>query len=621
MMSILKIKKKDKALIKEQKEHEYIKNFVDMVSPSVIKFSPSYYVFGNTYRRVFAIRNYPLNTDSKALLRKFGEKSNITLKVYCNQMSVVEYENSIESSVNKNISDTTENKFIARTKANQQLEITRNLVQYLNQNKDERMFKVSVFIEAIAYSQEELNEITNDMIIKLDGITYDNLFLRQREGFMAVNPCGKNLLGLQFERHMPSSSLANLFPYSYSGLIDKNGFFIGKDRFGGSIIVDLDKRNKTHTNSNIVILGNAGEGKSYLLKLIMVNWRMKGKKIICLDAEHEYKTMTEKLKGTFIDLMTGKYIINVLEPKMFNDSNESNYNDENSQNDFVSAFSKKTILSQHISFLRDFFKAYKEDLNDELIDVLEIELERTYKKFNIDYESDLENKKATDYPILSDLYNTIEEDFNNYDNLKFTIYTKEQLQRLLLGLYSICKGSDSRFFNGHTNIPSFDFVTFGVKSLLEASSNLKDAMLFNVLSYMTNKLLVEGNTVGMLDEFYLFLDNIVMVKYVRNFAKRVRKKDSSIVLASQNIEDYLMKDIAELTKPLFAIPTYKFLFYPGSIDRKLYTNLLNINDSEFNLIKAPCRGNCLFISGGSKYNLQVEAPEHKRILFGNAGGR
>ncbi|WP_051115626.1 ATP-binding protein [Clostridium pasteurianum] len=288
-MSILKIKKKDKALIKEQKEHEYIKNFVDMVSPSVIKFSPSYYVFGNTYRRVFAIRNYPLNTDSKALLRKFGEKSNITLKVYCNQMSVAEYENSIESSVNKNISDTTENKFIARTKASQQLEITRNLVQYLNQNKDERMFKVSVFIEAIAYSQEELNEITNDMIIKLDGITYDNLFLRQREGFMAVNPCGKNLLGLQFERHMPSSSLANLFPYSYSGLIDKNGFFIGKDRFGGSIIVDLDKRNKTHTNSNIVILGNAGEGKSYLLKLIMVNWRMKDKKIICLDPEHEVR--------------------------------------------------------------------------------------------------------------------------------------------------------------------------------------------------------------------------------------------------------------------------------------------------------------------------------------------
>ncbi|MDF2677955.1 MAG: hypothetical protein K0Q97_2291 [Bacillota bacterium] len=620
-MSILKIKRDSKSLTEEQKEQAYIKDFIDMISPSVIKFYPSYYVLGNTYRRVFAIRNCPLNTDNKALLRKFGEKTNITLKVYCNQMSVGEYENSIESSVNKNISDTTENKFIARTKANQQLQITQNLVQYLNQNKDERMFKVSVFIEAIANSQEELTELTNDMIIKLDGITYDNLFLRQREGFVAVNPCGYNLLGLQFERHMPSSSLANLFPYSYSGSIDMNGFPIGKDKFGGNIIVDFDKRNKTHTNSNIVILGNAGEGKSYLLKLIITNWRMKGKKIICLDAEHEYGTLTKNLKGTFIDLMTGEYIINVLEPKTFNDSNYSGDNEENSQNYFVSTFNKKTILSQHISFLRDFFKAYKNDFNDELADVLEIELERTYKKFNIDYESDLKNKKATDYPILSDLYSTIEEDFNNYDNLKFAIYTKEQLRGLLIGLHSICKGSDSRFFNGYTNIPSFDFVTFGVKSLLEASSNLKDAMLFNVLSYMTNKLLVEGNTVGILDEFYLFLDNIVMVKYVRNFAKRVRKKDSSIVLASQNIEDYLMKDIAELTKPLFAIPTYKFLFYPGSIDKKIYMNLLNINDSEYNLIKAPNRGNCLFTSGSNKYNLQVEAPKHKQALFGSAGGR
>jgi type IV secretory pathway VirB4 component len=195
------------------------------------------------------------------------------------------------------------------------------------------------------------------------------------------------------------------------------------------------------------------------------------------------------------------------------------------------------------------------------------------------------------------------------------------LQKLLLGLNSICKGSDSRFFNRHTNIPDYEFVTFGVKSLLESSSNLKNAMLFNVLSYMSNKLLVEGDTVGILDEFYLFLDNHTMVKYVRNFEKRVRKKDSAIVIASQNIEDFLLKDIAELTKPLFAIPTYKFLFYPGSIDKKLYMNLLNINESEFNLIKLPNQASCLFISGSEKYNLQVEAPKYKEILFGSEGGR
>ena len=103
-----------------------------------------------------------------------------------------------------------------------------------------------------------------------------------------------------------------------------------------------------------------------------------------------------------------------------------------------------------------------------------------------------------------------------------------------------------------------------------SSATLRNAMLFNILTYMTNKLLNEGNTVAVLDEFYLFLDNITMVGYVRNYSKRVRKKESAIVISSQNIEDYLLKDIAEYTKPLFAIPTYKFLFFPGTIDKKTY---------------------------------------------------
>lgn len=610
---------KKSPLTQEEKEKIYLKDFMDMISPSVIKFYPSYYVLGNTYRRVFAIRNYPLSTNNKALLRKFGEESNITLKVFCDKMGNSEYETSIEKSVNKYISDKTETQFIKKTKASQQLDITQELVQYLYKHKDERMFKVSVFIEAIGNSKEELEKLTNNIMIKLDGITYDNLFLRQKEGFTSVNPCGfyNDIFESQFEKHMPSSSLANLYPYSYSGLIDKNGFYIGKDKFGGNIIVDFDKRNNTHTNSNISILGSSGEGKSYLLKLIILNWRLKQKNIICLDPEREYFTLTQKLKGTFIDLMQGEYIINVLEPKIFDngtiDSNES-------EADFIETFSKKTILSQHISFLRDFFRAYK-NFSDELLDVLEMMLEKTYLKFGITYTSDLSDKKSSDFPILIDLFETIKEDFLKYDSLINPIYKKDMLQSLLIGLNSICKGADSRFFNKHTNIPNFKYITFGVKSLLEASSNLKNAMLFNVLSYMNNKLLVEGNTAGILDEFYLFLDNPTMVKYVRNFEKRVRKKDSAMIIASQNIEDFLLKDIAELTKPLFAIPTYKFLFFPGEIDKKLYMNLLNINESEYNLIKSSNRGNCLFLGGSEKFNLQVKAPSYKEVLFGEEGGR
>lgn len=595
------------------------KNFIDKISPGVLKFFPDHYIMGNTYRKVIAIRNYPLETEKMALLRNVGEKNNVTLKIYYSKMGHSEYEKSVEGSVNKNTNEASEYKVTTRAKAEQHLGITENLIKYLNANPEERMFKVTVFAEIIGNSEDEMNDTFNDVKFMFENMTLDHLYLKQKEGFLSVNPVGTNQFGIQFERHMPSSSAANIFIPSYSERIDPQGFPLGKDKSGGKLIIDLDKRDRTHTNSNIILLGNSGEGKSYLLNLLKTNWRLKGKSMIGLDPDGEAQELTENLSGTYMNMMSGKYIINVLEPKIFSEGEEDNEVNE-SDNDYVATFSKKTILSQHISFLRDFFRAYK-SMDDTLLDVLEIMLEKTYKNFKITYESDISGRKSKDFPILSDLYTTAENEFKNYENMNYPIYSKEMLQKLLLNIYSICRGADSYYFNGHTNITSYDFLMFGVKELLEAAENLKNAVLFNLLTFMNSKLLVEGDTACTIDEFYLFLDNPTMVKYIRNYMKRVRKKDSAIVLASQNIEDYLQKSIAELTKPLFAIPTYKFLFYPGSIDKKLYMDLLNINESEYRLIKSPNRGNCLFISGTEKYNLQVEAPDYKKKLFGTAGGR
>lgn len=589
----------------------YIKDFMDMIVPSVIKFFPSHYRFGNTFRQVIAIKNYPLDCKSVALLKKFGERKNITLKVISEKMNTNEYERLLENNINKSLAETQENNNVGKVKANVKLEKTQKLIEHIISKPDLSIWEVSVYIEIISGSMEELKSMKVDILSKLDNISYDDMYLRQKEGFLAVNPVGGNKVE-EFTRHMDSEALANLFPFSYSGKIDTNGFPLGTDKFGGNIIIDFDKRDNSRTNSNILILGNAGEGKSYTVKKIMIDWRLKGQNIICLDPEGEYKDLTENLEGYYIDLMEGKYIINVLEIRKFMEI------DDDDELDFDEDFDKTNLLSQHLSFLRDFFKAYK-DLSDSILDCIEIFLTRTYKKFGITHETDISKLCAKEFPTLKDLYLEIEN--ANVNDEGNSLFTAELLQELKLSLNSICVGSDSRYFSGHTNISSYEFLTFGVKGLLESSKNLRNAMLFNVLTYMTNKLLVEGNTTAILDEFYLFLDNMIMVKYVRNFAKRVRKKDSAIVIASQNIEDYLIKDIAEYTKPLFAIPTYKFLFYPGSIDRDIYCSLLNLNQSEFNLIKTSSRGNSLFIAGNEKFNLQVKVSKKKSELFGKLGGR
>ena len=354
-----------------------------------------------------------------------------------------------------------------------------------------------------------------------------------------------------------------------------------------------------------------------MLKLILCNQREAGKNIICLDPEHEYIDLTKNLDGTFIDLMSGRYMINVLEPKQW--SIDENIEDDDDES-VPEAFKQSTILSQHVSFLKDFFKSYK-DLTVEQLDTLELMIMGLYEEFGITESTDIMSLKHDEFPILENLYDYMENKFLHFENNTKCLYTEKTLRELCLALNSLCIGADSKFFNGHTNITQAEFVTFGVKGLLQANDSIRNAMLFNILSYMSNELLTKGNTVASIDELYLFLTNLVAVQYIRNFMKRVRKKESSVLLATQNLEDFNVEGIRELTKPLFSIPTHAFLFNAGNTDSKYYIDALQLEESEFELIRYPQRGCCLYKCGNERYNLVVQAQDYKHELFGDAGGR
>jgi hypothetical protein len=312
--------------------------------------------------------------------------------------------------------------------------------------------------------------------------------------------------------------------------------------------------------------------------------------------------------------MSGEYIINVLEPKSWDDTGDP------SDMEAPQAFRQTSLLSQHISFLKDFFRTYK-DFDDRQIDTIEIMLGKLYDKWSISDHSNFDRLKPSEYPILSDLYELIEQEYKTFDESRRQLYTADILREICLGLHSLCLGAESKFFNGHTNITSNEFVTFGVKGLLQTSKNLRNAMLFNILSYMSNELLTTGNTAASIDELYLFLTNLTAIEYIRNFMKRVRKKESAVILASQNLEDFNVEHIRELTKPLFSIPTHQFLFNAGSIDAKFYMDTLQLEKSEYDLIRYPQRGVCLYKCGNERYNLMVQASPYKETLFGKAGGR
>ena len=592
------------------------KSFLDMIAPSIVKFNVDHFICGNTFRCVWALREYPTSTSEQAILRHLGEKDGVTLRIYTRQVTANEEKRLIQNAANKNkMNATSTNNMQENITAESNLADVATMIATMHRNR-EPLLHCAVYIELIANSFDGLKQLQTDVLTELvrSKLNVDRLNLRQQEGFLCVGPAGSNYFGYEFERVLPASSVANLYPFNYSGKTDAHGFYIGRDKYGSNILVDFDKRDEDKTNSNILILGNSGQGKSYLLKLLLCNILESGKSVICLDPEHEYVDLCKELGGCFIDLMSGEHIINPLEPKTWDDGSYEY------DQDAPEAFRQQTKLSQHISYLKDFFRCYK-DFDDRHIDTIELMLGKLYAKWGISDRTVFSRLTAKDYPTLSDLYDSIAQEYETLAADQKELYTAELLQEILLGLHSMCIGAESKFFNGHTNIDSSRFIVFGVKGLLQASKNVRNALLFNVLAYMSDALLSRGNTAAGIDELYLFLTNLTAIEYIRNFMKRVRKKESSVILASQNLEDFAIPGIAELTKPLFSIPTHAFLFNAGNIDKRFYMDTLQLEESEYNLICFPQRGVCLYKCGNERYHLAVQAPDYKVSKFGQAGGR
>ena len=597
-----------------------VQDFLDMIAPSTCRFYSEYFVCGNTYRTVWALREYPTITEDQALLRYLGEKDGITLRVYTRMVTPAEEKKIIGNATNKNrMKQGNANDLQKSIEAQSNLHDVIELIANMHRSK-EPLIHCAVFMELMAYDLDGLKLLQTEVMTELvrSKLNVDRLILRQKQGFISCMPSGYDAFHGQFERVLPATSVANLFPFTYSGKTDPKGFFLGCDKYGSNIIVDFNRRAADKTNANILIIGNSGQGKSYLVKLILCNQRETGTNVICLDPENEYIDLTRNLDGTFVDLMSGKYMINVLEPKLW--ATDELEEDENEDECVPEAFKKSTVLSQHVSFLKDFFKSYK-DLTTEQLDTLELMIMGLYEDFGITESTNTMMMQHDEFPILETLYEYIVKKYKHFENSKKCLYTEETLRELCLALNSICVGADSKFFNGHTNIVQNDFVTFGVKGLLQANDSIRNAMLFNILSYMSNELLTKGNTVASIDELYLFLTNLVAVQYIRNFMKRVRKKESSILLATQNLEDFNIEGIRELTKPLFSIPTHAFLFNAGNTDSKYYMDALQLEESEYELIRYPQRGCCLYKCGNERYNLVVQAQDYKHKLFGDAGGR
>jgi len=135
------------------------------------------------------------------------------------------------------------------------------------------------------------------------GFKFSEMFARQIESYFSsnINTCNKT----NISRGLNSGVIASSFPFVSNAILDSGGLLIGQNKL--PTFVDFFKRDNERVNSNTVIIGKSGSGKSYATKMLLANLASDNAKIFILDPENEYSNLANNLKGRVLDVSSSKY--------------------------------------------------------------------------------------------------------------------------------------------------------------------------------------------------------------------------------------------------------------------------------------------------------------------------
>lgn len=465
-------------------------------------------------------------------------------------------------------------------------------------NNNEVVSYLTIYICVSAQNEQDLiskckevERVVQKLKLKIRPIT--NFLLKS--GFKAVAPfftIQKDLTEY-FKRNILTSTFTGGFLFNTNTFIDKNGYCFGINQNGGIIIFNIWKKDYDRTNSNMVIVGSSGSGKSLATKHIIYN-ELPRTKLLIIDPEAEYTYLAKNLKGKIIECggSNSGYTLNPLQVRI-NKDDEENLN----------------ALAIHFQFLHTFFEILFPSLTDIEFSMLDKVLEELYLKFNITTNTDISKIENTEFPLLEDLYYLLED--KNKEEYK------PEYEKLLSLIRPISIGQASSLWNGYTDITVDTGLTvFNTKNMQEFQIQYKRTQYYNIMSFAWEIISKNKDEFDCLiaDECHVLVDpNIPQtLEYVRNISKRARKYNSSIIVITQSIEDFLNEKIKLYGQSLLANSTYKLFFKMDGQDLRDVVKVFNLSKKEEELIYNAKRGECLLSAGNRKIFVNVKVP-HKEL--------
>ncbi|MBQ8909025.1 MAG: ATP-binding protein [Clostridia bacterium] len=605
--------------------------YIDWAIPDKIKFSSAKYNIDGKNYRTYAITEYPLQVGNAWGASFFLlDRTKVVMKF----KKAPKYES--ERKIDKAIMDM-ENKLYKTGKSSTRIEIEthldtlRNLLAELK-NSNQQLYDVNTFITCEDSARKDVKAV-----LKQEGFRYTEMFARQIDAFISTGISMRDNIE-ELQRGIPTYTLAGVFPFISSELQDENGFYIGDNEY--PVFIDFFKRDAQRVNSNMMIIGKSGSGKSFATKTLLANFAADNTKIFICDPEKEYSSLSENLHGKLIDV--GSSIHGIMNPfHVIRALDKSDDEDEKTEEELLAEIEGRQVVknkapddsfNQHLQFLEQFFRTILEGISSDAFETINSCILDLYHKFNIDETTDLKNLKPTDYPTFDDLYALLNERLKTAKEE----YLINNLRVALTYIRKFAKGGrNANLWNGPTSIETNEnFVCFNFQSLLAGNNPmLTSAQMLLVFKYIESEVInnkdyndlhkTNRKIIVVVDEAHLYINPKypIALNFMTSMAKRIRKYGGMLIVITQNINDFVgSEEIKRQSTAVINACQYSIIFSlsPNDVNDliELYKNSGGINKEERNRIVSASVGQAFVItSPTSRTMVQVHPLDYVHSII------
>lgn len=592
-------------------------DLLNWVKPKEVSFHANHYEIDGTEAAVLAVADYPLrvkNAWGAELFNIPNTKVVMHIKPVDKFKAIRRIDKCIGEMEMKQILS---EKASEASSAEIHKETMDSLLESL-QTENESLLDTTLTITAYNYTQKEGYKRCVRRAMLSGNFKPSTLYGLQIEGFKSANVSPVSNIK-NHERGINSSSLAASFPFVRTYIMDTDGILLGKNKNNGyPFIFNLWKRGNLYQNSNAMVIGKSGSGKSYFLKSLILKEWSNGTRVIVCDPEAEYIQLTRNAMGNIIDVGNAKegkinpfHIYKIL-------------TEEGTPADSVVTF------NTHLKMLESFFKIVLVGASNDVIELINNLVVEAYERKGITELTDCTDKKASEFPLFSDVLAALKEkDTSGLDALSLRdMKTAElYLQKFVSGRYSDIWNAPS------TLEATSSLIDFNFQSLFANKNNVvANAQMLLVFRFIEQEVIngrelnrngKELRTLIIIDEAHLFIDAKfpIALDFFYQMNKRIRKYNGSFIPATQNIADWNSnEELRSKTSTILKNSQYTFIFKLAAPDMKdlleIYQAGDSFNDEEQRMIISAGTGQVFFIGSTEQRNcIRIETGDYTRGMF------